>query len=65
MQTWGSEGDLGPFLALGRGLAARIREAVGSAPMRARAAALGATMRAEDGVARAVAIVERAAEGRR
>ncbi len=41
-------------------LATRIREAVASEPMRARAAALGAAMRAEDGVARAVEWIERA-----
>jgi UDP:flavonoid glycosyltransferase YjiC (YdhE family) len=41
-------------------LAARIREAVASEPMRARAAGLGASMRAEDGVGRAIEWIERA-----
>ncbi|WP_412069759.1 glycosyltransferase [Rubrivirga sp. IMCC43871] len=43
------------------GLAAAIREATTSAPMRQRAAALGHALRAEDGVGAAVAFIEAAA----
>jgi len=42
-------------------LAAALRRAAGEQPMRERAAALGRQVRAEDGVARVVEIVERAA----
>lgn len=56
--TIGSRGDVQPFIALAQGLAAALGELARDGEMRAAAAALGEQIRAENGVAEAVRVIE-------
>lgn len=77
ISTFGVRGDVQPYLALSvelrlpgfkqlnaEKLAEAIQVAVTDNGLRARAAALGEKIRAEDGVGRAVGIIERCASAR-
>ena len=65
LQSWGTEGDLRPFLALGaelrrRGAHLEVCGCLDDTSMRGRASALSAALRNERGAERAAELVERA-----
>lgn len=63
LQSWGTEGDLRPCLALAaRPLAKRLRAALDDRALTERAAAMATALQGEDGGDRAAALVEGALE---